>query len=508
MAGDPDAIVIGSGPNGLVAACMLARAGLRVLVCEANPRRWGGALGSEEATLPGFVHDVGAAFFPFPRLSPAFRALDLEGQGLVQLRFAEFESCHPAPDGTVACISRDLGVTARHFGDPTDGAAFARLAAWYQKAEPSILGILLGTLPTIAPVLKLLPFDIFRLARILLASGGGLARRLFRGEAARRVMPGLALHVDVGPRDPLGAALGFMLSMTATTGGYAVPKGGAQVLADALVADLRRHGGEVRLASRVERVLTADRKAVGVRLVGGEELRAARGAVLADTSAASLLLDLVARDLVPGRVVRFMQRFPQGWGAFKVDWALSAPVPWAVPEARRASVVHAGDSLADLERFTAQVRRGELPDNPYLVIGQQSLIDPTRAPAGQHTLWAYSRVPGELAGGWANHAQAFADRVDARIEALAPGFRSTILRRRVVAPPDLEAMDANLVRGDLGGGSNAWHRQLIFRPVFPWFRYRMPLKGLYLCSSYAHPGAGVHGMCGYNAAQIALRDMS
>jgi len=142
------------------------------------------------------------------------------------------------------------------------------------------------------------------------------------------------------------------------------------------------------------------------------------------------------------------------------------------------------------------------------VIGQQSLIDPTRAPAGQHTLWAYSRVPGELAGGWANHAQAFADRVDARIEALAPGFRSTILRRRVVAPPDLEAMDANLVRGDLGGGSNAWHRQLIFRPVFPWFRYRMPLKGLYLCSSYAHPGAGVHGMCGYNAAQIALRDMS
>jgi phytoene dehydrogenase-like protein len=508
MAGDPDAIVIGSGPNGLVAACMLARAGLRVLVCEANPHRWGGALGSEEATLPGFVHDVGAAFFPFPRLSPAFRALDLEGQGLVQLCFAEFESCHPAPDGTVACISRDLGVTARHFGDPQDGAAFARLAAWYQQAEPSILGILLKTLPTIAPVLKLLPFDIFRLARILLASGGGLARRLFRGEAARRVMPGLALHVDVGPRDPLGAALGFMLSMTATTGGYAVPKGGAQVLADALVADLRRHGGEVRLASRVERVLTSDRKAVGVRLVGGEELRAARGAVLADTSAASLLLDLVARDLVPGRVVRFMQRFPQGWGAFKVDWALSAPVPWAVPEARRASVVHAGDSLEDLERFTAQVRRGELPDNPYLVIGQQSLIDPTRAPAGQHTLWAYSRVPGELAGGWSNHAQQFADRVDARIEGLAPGFRSTILRRRVVAPPDLEAMDANLVRGDLGGGSNAWHRQLIFRPVFPWFRYRMPLKGLYLCSSYAHPGAGVHGMCGYNAAQIALRDLS
>lgn len=505
---DPDAIVIGSGPNGLVAACMLARAGVRVLVCEANPQRWGGALGSEEATLPGFVHDVGAAFFPFPRLSPAFQALDLERQGLVELCFAELESCHPAPDGTVACISRDLDVTARLFGDPQDGATFARLATWYRSAEPAILGILLNTLPTIAPVLKLLPFDIFRLARILLSSGGGLARRLFRGEAARRVMPGLALHVDVGPRDPLGSALGFMLSMTATTGGYSFPKGGAQALADALVADLRRHGGEVRLASRVKRVLTDGRRAAGVRLEGGEEIRAARGAVLADTSAASLLLDLVQRELVPGRVVRFMRRFPQGWGTFKVDWALSAPVPWAVPEARRSAVVHAGDSLADLERFTDQVRRGELPDNPYLVVGQQSLFDPTRAPAGRQTLWAYSRVPSQPPGGWSQHAEAFADRVDARIEGLAPGFRQTILRRRIVAPPDLEAMDANLVGGDLGGGSNAWSRQLIFRPVFPWFRYRMPLAGLYLCSSYAHPGAGVHGMCGYNAAKIALRDLS
>lgn len=218
MAGDPEAIVIGSGPNGLVAACMLARAGLRVLVCEANPRRWGGALGSEEATLPGFVHDVGAALFPFPRLSPAFRALDLEKQG-VELCFAEFESCHPAPDGSVACISRDLEVCARNFGDPRDGEAFAALAGWYRRVEPAVLGILLNTLPTIGPVLRLLPLSIFRLARILLSSGGGLSRRLFRSEAARRVMPGLAMHVDVGPNDPLGAALGFMLCMTATTGG-------------------------------------------------------------------------------------------------------------------------------------------------------------------------------------------------------------------------------------------------------------------------------------------------
>ena len=508
MAGDPDAIVIGSGPNGLAAACMLARAGVRVLVCEANPRRWGGALGSEEATRPGFVHDVGAAFFPFPRLSPAFRALDLEGQGLLQLHFAEFESCHPGPDGSFACISRDLDVCARNFGDPRDGATFAALATWYRRVEPHVLGVLLQTLPSLGPALRLLPLDIFKLARILLSSGAGLARRLFRGAPAQRVMPGLALHVDVGPRDVLGAALGYMLSMTATTGGYAVPRGGAQAIADAMVHDLRRHGGEVRLGARVERVLADRRRAAGVRLAGGEELRAARGLVLADTSAAALFLDLVDRDLVPARVVRFMKRFPQGWGTFKIDWALSSPVPWSVPEARRSAVVHAGDDLDDLIRFTDQVRRGELPDNPYLVIGQQSLVDPTRAPPGHHTLWAYSRVPSRPPGGWPAVAESFADRVDARIEGLAPGFRACVLERRVVAPPDLEAMDANLVGGDLGGGSNAWNRQLIFRPIFPYFRYRTPMRGLYLCSSYAHPGAGVHGMCGYNAAQIALRDLS
>jgi phytoene dehydrogenase-like protein len=230
--------------------------------------------------------------------------------------------------------------------------------------------------------------------------------------------------------------------------------------------------------------------------------------ILADTDVAMLLLDLVGPEHIPAWVADSMRRFRRGWGTFKVDWALDGPVPWAVAAARESAVVHAGDSLDDLSRFTTQVRAGGLPDNPYLVLGQQSLVDPTRAPEGGHTLWGYSRVPSTVEGGWAAQSERFADRIDARIEALAPGFRDRILARRVVSPDELHSMDANLVGGDLGGGSNAWNRQLLFRPLFPYFRYRMPVKGLYLGSSYAHPGAGVHGMCGYNAAQRVLGDLA
>lgn len=499
-----DAIVIGSGPNGLVAACVLARAGLRVLVLEANPERPGGAVGSEAATLPGYVHDVGAAFFPWASLSPAFVDLQLGDFGLVW-RGAPIESCHPAPDGTYAAISRDHDVSAKHFGTAADGDKWRQVASWYASIEPQIIGLLMGTFPNLGPALRVMPWDLAKLGAVFLSRGGALARRWFESEAARRVLPGLALHVDVGPDDMFGAALGFMLGMTATTGGYVVPEGGAQSITDAMVRFLGHHGGRLVLGARVDRVIVRNDRAAAVRLDDGTEIEART--ILADTSAPRLLLDLVEREYVPGRVVEFMQRYPQGWGTFKVDWALSAPVPWSCEQARRAAVVHAGDSLDDLSRFTRQVRGGDLPDNPYLVIGQQSLWDPTRAPAGGHTLWAYSRVPPRPEGGWAANAEAMADRIDARIEALAPGFRSIIRARRIVAPPDLERMDANLAGGDLGGGSNAWHRQLLFRPLFPYFRYRMPVQGLYLCSSYAHPGAGVHGMCGHNAAHVALGDL-
>jgi phytoene dehydrogenase-like protein len=501
---ETDAVIIGSGPNGLAAACVLARAGLNVLVLEAHPSRAGGAVGTEEATLPGFLHDVGAAFFPWGNLSPAFRSFQLERYGL-RWCHADFESCHPAPDGSYACISRDNQLTAEHFGSRLDGERWATVAGWYQSIEPDVVELLMRSFPALPAAARLGPQNLARLAPVFLSRGRDLSVRWFRSAAARRVLPSLALHVDVGPDDRFGAALGFMLGMTATTGGYAVPEGGARSLTDALVAFLRAYKGNLHLGSRVSQVVVRDKQACAVRLTSGEEIPTR--AVLADTDVAALFLDLVGPEHVPARVRHFMERYPRGWGTFKVDWALDGPVPWAVEPARRSAVVHAGDSLDDLSRFTAQVRRGDLPDHPYLCIGQQSVADPSRAPEGCHTLWAYTRVPSMVEGGWAANAERLGDRIDARIEGLAPGFRARIKARRLVPPDQLQAMDSNLVGGDLGGGSNAWNRQLLFRPLFPYFRYRMPLRGLYLCSSYAHPGAGVHGMCGYNAAERVLKDL-
>jgi phytoene dehydrogenase-like protein len=337
-------------------------------------------------------------------------------------------------------------------------------------------------------------------------SGRSLSESLFRSPAARRVLPSLALHVDVGPDDWFGAPLGYMLGLTASTGGYAVPRGGAQSITDAMVRLLERQGGRLRLGARVKRIVVKGQRAVAVVLEDGEEIAATR-AVLADTSAPALCLELLGGEHQPGFVLHKMRHFPWGFGTFKLDLALAGPVPWRVPQARMSAVVHAGESLDDLSRFVRQVRSGQLPQRPYLVIGQHTLIDSTRAPAGGHTLYVYSRVPSALPGGWDAAREGFAARIIERIEGLAPGFQSLIVAHKAHAPSDLERGNANLVGGDLGGGSNAWHRQLLFRPVFPYFRYRMPVERLYLCSSYAHPGAGVHGMCGYNAARIALRDI-
>jgi phytoene dehydrogenase-like protein len=485
----------------LTAAATLARRGWRVLVLEARDRP-GGAVYSESLTLPGFVHDVGAAFFPFADDSPAFRDLDLTEAGL-QYCNARRESCHPAPDGTSVSIARDLDLTIASFG--IDGDAWRRLALWQRGMGERLAAALLAPLPGIGPAWRLGPRNLLRLARAGLSTTAGFARRHFQTEAARRVIPALALHVDLGPEDFAGTGLGLVLALLASHSGFRVPVGGARSITNALLRRLEEAGGQIRLNARAERILVRQRRAVAVRTSEGEEIPVRR-AVLADVGAPALFLKLLQKQDVTWWLRRCMGCFRYGWGTFKMDWALSGPVPWSVDEARESAVVHAGDSIADLIRFTRQARAGTLPDNPYLVIGQQSLADPSRAPAGGHTLWAYSRVPSHVEGGWEKHRDAFADRIEGRIEGLAPGFRGLICGRAIHTPADLEAMDENLVGGDLGGGSARFTQQLIFRPAFPYFRYRTPVRGVYLASASAHPGAGVHGACGFNAALMALRD--
>ncbi|HUB07367.1 MAG TPA: NAD(P)/FAD-dependent oxidoreductase [Myxococcales bacterium] len=496
----PDAVVIGAGPNGLTAAATLARAGVKTLLLEAQPLP-GGAVRTAELTEPGFKHDVGAAFLDWAPVSPGLRALDVAGAGF-RWTNAPVDSAHLAPDGTCGILTRDEARLRREMG--ADGEALAGLLAWRRDLGDRFGEVTLGALPLLGPALAAGPVTMARLGLSMLQSPARWSKR-FATPAARRIVPQLALHADTGPDDAGGAAVGLGLALSGLDPGCIVPLGGAGELTAALCKRLAEAGGELRCATGAAKILVRGGAVAAVRTRGGDEIPCR--AVLADVTPWALCGGLVDERELPPLLVDGVRLFAHGWGTFKVDWSLDGPVPWTAPSARETAVVHLGGDLPELRAFTAQVRAGQLPEHPFCLVGQQSLFDPSRAPPGKHTLWVYTHVPSTLPGGWDAAREGFADRLADEIERHAPGFRALVRRRAISAPPDLEAMDENLVGGDLGGGTAKLRGQLVFRPAFPYFRYRMGVRGLYLCSASTHPGGGAHGACGYNAARLALTDL-
>ncbi|WP_030809181.1 phytoene desaturase family protein [Streptomyces sp. NRRL F-2799] len=512
-----DAVIIGSGPNGLVAANLLADQGWSVEVLEAQDRP-GGAVYSDRAVHPDFVNDVFSSFYPLAAASPVIDGLRLEDEGL-RWTHAPHVLAHPLADGRCAIIDRDLDVTAECLDElcPGDGRAWRAQVGTWDRVGPDLLQALFTTMPPVRALaglgLKLRGGGTLRLARSMLLPVRRLGEEEFDGEGARLLLAGNALHADLGPESAIGGGFGWIMSMLGQRFGFPVPVGGAVGLTDALVSRLRRRGGVIRCGEPVTEIVVERGRAVAVRTAGGDTVPARR-AVLADVSAPVLYGRLVAPEHLPSQVLEDMRRFQWDFATFKVDWALDSTIPWRAGAASGAGTVHLADSVDDLTRFAAQIAMGQIPDNPFLLVGQMTTTDPTRSPAGTESAWAYTHLPRDvrgdagdagLTGSWdAAEREIMADRMEQRVEQFAPGFRSRILRRRVLSPLTLQSEDANLSVGALNGGTTALHQQAVFRPIPGTGRPETPVRGLYLASSSAHPGGGVHGAPGANAARAAL----
>ncbi|HTZ07814.1 MAG TPA: NAD(P)/FAD-dependent oxidoreductase [Acidimicrobiales bacterium] len=507
---DTDAVVIGSGPNGLVAAAVLARAGWRVTVLERSGRP-GGAVHSAELTVPGYVHDPYSAFYGLLHSSPVFTELGLD-RAVPWARFEVPVAAAVSPRH-VAAVHADVAGTARELGRvvPSDGEAWSELYRWWLEVGRAFLRQMLGPVgapgPALAFAARAWRRGLLDTTRTLLEPLAELAADRFEDGAARALLACGASHADVPVDSPGSVPAALVLALAAQEVGMPVPVGGAGRLAAALVAAVEAAGGVVRCDAEVTRVVLERGRAVGVEVDGSAPVRAAR-AVLADTGPAALFTRLVGEEAVPARYLAGLRRFRYGTGVFKVDLALDGPVPWAAPGLGGCGVVHLTGDLDDMARAACQARHGDLPDTPMLIVGQQSVADPTRAPAGGHTLWVETHVPPRPRGAasWTGAAPGFLEVVLARLEAHAPGLRGRIVGQAVRTPEDLERENPNLVGGDLGAGSMALDQQLVFRPVPGWFRYATPVRGLYLCSASAHPGGGVHGMAGRNCARRVLAD--
>ncbi|HSL59905.1 MAG TPA: NAD(P)/FAD-dependent oxidoreductase [Acidimicrobiales bacterium] len=512
-----DAVIIGAGPNGLVAANLLADQGWEVLVLEAEDEP-GGAVRSTTAIEPGFVVDLFSAFYPLGVASPVITELVLERHGL-RWTHAPAVLAHPTPDGPSAVLSRDLGATATSLDRfaAGDGAAWAELMARWAQVEEPLLAAALRPMPPLRPAASLVRRLGARgtadLARLALLPVRRLAEEHFGGEGAALLLAGNALHTDLGPESTASGIFGLLLAGIGQRHGWPVPVGGAGRLTDALVARLVAGGGSVRCGARVDAVEVRAGRATGVRVVDGSAVTARR-AVIADVVAPQLYGWLLRGVPMPGRVAADLARYQPGAATFKVNWALDRPVPWADPEVGSAGTVHLADSVDELSRTTVEIATGALPSRPFLLIGQMTTADATRSPAGTESLWAYTHVPQQvrgdaggdgLTGRWdAAESERFADRVQARIEQYAPGFGACVRSRHLQSPTDLQHADANLIGGDTNLGTAQLHQQAIFRPTTGWARPETFVDRLYLGSASAHPGGGVHGACGANAARAAL----
>ena len=515
-----DAVVVGAGPNGLVAANLLADRGWSVLVLEAQPRI-GGAVASDTDVHPGFVHDTFSAFYPLAAASRTIRDLRLEDHGLTW-RHAPAVLGHPFPDGSWALLHRDRDVTAAlaDAAHPGDGEAWLQLCAEWDEIGEHLVRALLTPFPPVRPGLgvlaRLRKVGGLSFVRTLLTPATELGRSRFGGAGPRTLLAGNAGHADIPLDAPGSGLMGLLMTMLGQTVGFPVPEGGAGELAAALGRRFTALGGEIRCDAEVIGIDVEGGRAVGVRTAGGRF--AARRAVIADVAAPHLYGGMLHPDDVPERVRKGMRSFDLDPGTVKVDWALSGPIPWLMEPAHAPGTFHVADSVEQMSEALSQVANRAIPAAPFLLAGQMTTSDPTRSPAGTESVWAYTHVPqdgdrdagadlatGEVRGVWdRDDCERFGDRMQARIERLAPGFGSLVQARRVLGPHEMQARDANLINGALGGGTAQLHQELIFRPVPGLGRAETGVAGLYLGSASAHPGGGVHGAPGQNAARAAL----
>jgi phytoene dehydrogenase-like protein len=496
-----DAVVVGSGPNGLVAAITLARGGRSVLVVE-SAATLGGSIATEELTLPGFRHDVFSAVHPASVASPVLAELELERHGLRWIH-PELAMVHPLPDGRAAVLSRDLSRTRSNLDalGAGDGQRWHALVEPYLRHWDAVRATMLAGFPPAGGAAKLVAGlglqGALDFARLLMMSAEALAGEVFAGEGAAWLY-GSSLHADA-PLDAAGSAIsGVYLNLLGHAVGWPSAEGGAGHIADAMVAGLRELGGHTQTSAGAEHVHAHRGRVTGVTLAGGETVHART--VIATTNPHGLVA--LAGEALGEAYVRRALRFRYGPQTVKLDWALDAPVPWTNEDARRAGTVHVGGTVADVRRSQHDLRGGRLSEQPFLLCGQQTIADPTRAPEGKHTVWAYAHTPAGI--DWARRRERIADTMERQIERFAPGFRDRVLARHVMAPADLEQRNANLVGGDVGGGSYAID-QLVFRPLPALNPYATPLRGLYFGSASAFPGGAVHGVPGHAAAKAALR---